>query len=382
MYCIIIGNPESIRVKQYKKIMKRSNIMGVKIIPHIDLLKKRAGLIDFLHPGVLIRIESPGENFRVELEMIRLGSLIKKNSPIVNDEKLIFDKGLILYPLLWYLGWRRYLQTLSNIVESYNSRLKNARSVRFMNPPKDIIKMYDKVETNRLFSTNGINTPPALQNISCYDHLLNEMNEKKIFRVFIKLRYGSSASGIVAYEFSPVLNREAAITTVELCKKNREAKLYNNLRVRKYKKRDEIRKIIDLLCKEGVHVEKWVPKSSIKGKNYDARFVVINKKACHRIARLSSGTITNLHLGNERKNIDSTWLDPSIIQSMEKSAEKAADIFPDSFYSGVDLLLPRNGTKPVILEINSFGDFLNNVTHKNMGIYQYEISKIKQFMSC
>ncbi|MCP3922437.1 MAG: hypothetical protein GY714_07625 [Desulfobacterales bacterium] len=376
MKFLIIGNPESRRSILFESALRKSGVQSVDIVPHMDLLSGKTNLSKYLKPGVMIRIETSGENERVERELIRLGASSEDDilCETLTSEK--YEKGLILHPRLWYKGFSEYLQRIYSCVKSFNSTVCKTEEVSFMNAPEEILKMFDKSLCHKMFRENNIRTAQSLGNVASYDELQSKMLEKKIFRVFIKLRYCAGASGIVAYQWASERSLESATTTVELTRKNGEVKLYNSLKIRKYTKQQDIKDIINCLCIEHVHVEKWIPKSGGSDNCFDARFVVINKKACHRIARFSSGPITNLHLGNQRKVVDSSWISQSIINEMEDTAEKAASLFPDSFYSGVDLILPRNSTKPVVIEINAFGDLLNNVEYKKRSTHQYQTDEI------
>lgn len=373
MNFLIIGNPESQRVKLFQRAVKEYTHLEITVLAHLDLITGKKSIKASLNPGCIIKIESPGKNFYVERELIKLGAKISE-SPITKlVQKSTFDKGRILYPALWYKGWKQYLKQLRKTVDTVNSEFPNGNKAVFMNQPEDIWSMYDKKETHKRLSMNNIATAPALDNISSYDHLHEIMKDRKIFRVFIKLRYGSSASGLAAYEFSPRLKRGVLITTVEMVRGNGQPIFYNTRKIRKHSDTSTIRSIVDFLCREGVHVERWIPKRFHQGKSFDVRVITIKNKACHRIARLSHSPFTNLHLRNQRKVIDASWCDPQNISTMEKVAEKASKIYPNSLYSGIDVLLPINGKKPVILEANAFGDFLNGVYYNNMTPYQYQV---------
>ncbi len=376
MQFLIIGNPESRRSILFESALRKSGVQSVTIVSHMDLLSGKIDLSKYLKPGVMIRIETSGENERVERELIRLGACSEEHKLFETLDSEKYEKGRISHPRLWYKGFSEYLQRIDSYVKSFNSTVCETEKAVFMNAPIDILKMFDKSLCNKMFGDNGIRTAQSLGSISCYEELQSQMQKKKIFRVFIKLRYCAGASGIVAYQWAPGRNLESATTTVELTRKSDEVRLYNSLKLRKYTKQQDIKDIIDCLCKEDIHVEKWIPKSGGSNNCFDVRFVVINKKACHRVARISCGPITNLHLGNQRKSIDSSWIPQSIINEMEDTAEKAASLFPDSFYSGVDLILPRNSKKPVVIEINAFGDLLNNVEYQNKSTHQYQTEQI------
>src|SRR5690606_12725399 len=92
-------------------------------------------------------------------------------------------------------------------------------------------------------------------------------------RAFIKLRYGSSASGVVALASGRGIVQ--ATTSVELVRLAGDVQLFNSLTVRRYTDERDVAAIVDALCREQVHVERWVPKASLEGRTFDLRVVVI-----------------------------------------------------------------------------------------------------------
>ena len=50
-------------------------------------------------------------------------------------------------------------------------------------------------------------------------------------------------------------------------------------------------------------------------------------------------------------------------------AERAAACFPDALYAGVDILL-SNRKRPLVGEINAFGDLLPNLRHRGDTAYE------------
>ena len=182
-----------------------------------------------------------------------------------------------------------------------------------MNHPGDIAVMFDKPRCHERFSKNNVPVARSLGKIHSYEHLREQMQSQGLERVFIKLSHGSSASGVIAYRANSRF--ESAITTVERVREDGETLLYNSRRIRNYTKREEIADIINILTAEGVQVEEWLPKARLQGCGFDLRGVVINGEARHTVVRVGKSPMTNLHLGNERGDInefldkvgDSNW---------------------------------------------------------------------------
>jgi hypothetical protein len=82
-------------------------------------------------------------------------------------------------------------------------------------------------------------------------------------KVFIKPAHGSSASGVVALRIGLKENKMYAMSSVELVRKKGIIKLFNSLRISKYRKEEDIKDIIDRMCAEKVIVEQWLPKGTV-----------------------------------------------------------------------------------------------------------------------
>ena len=245
-----------------------------------------------------------------------------------------------------------------------------------MNHPCDIAVMFDKPRCHERFSQNQIPVARSLGKIHNYEHLREQMQSQGLERVFIKLSHGSSASGVIAYRANSRF--ESAITTVERVREDGETLLYNSRRIRNYTKREEIADIINILTAEGVQIEEWLPKARLQGCGFDLRVVVINGEAQHTVVRLGKSPMTNLHLGNERGDInefldkvgDSNW------EKMRRTCEEAAGLFSNSLYCGVDLMILPDWEEHAVLEINAFGDLLPGITHRGLNTYESELKTV------
>ena len=366
---IIIGNSENRRVQLFQRALYEHDGTRAAVIPWIDLLHNDDSLECLLQPGMIVRIESPGEDFVVERELIAAGHNFSLQAGISPEaaRNLPYEKGRILYPNQWYQGFCSVLKKIEKTLSQY-------RCVA-MNAPSDIATMFSKTETYSLFKDNGIPVPVSPGPVSCYEALREMMADHGMKRVFVKLSCGSSASGVVAYEVSRY--GEQAHTSVELATRDGEPILFNSLRVRKYRNHDDIRTVINWLCREGAHVEKWIPKSGIQGKSYDIRMLVVHGEASHRVVRMGSTPMTNLHLGNARYDFNDLGLSEEVILEIERKAELAASLFSGSLYTGIDMALPAGSLKPVLFEANAFGDLLPGLKWKGMDTYSLELNALR-----
>jgi glutathione synthase/RimK-type ligase-like ATP-grasp enzyme len=175
----------------------------------------------------LLRIESPGKNFEVDKLLLAKGALLaqSENAPHLTAEEVVrlqVERGLILNPRQWYLGFRQTLREWSTVIDS-------AKNLKVMNHPDDIAVMFDKRSCHELMRGAGISVPQSLGRVRSYEELLARMKETETDRVFVKLAHGSSAAGVVAFHCGR--ERQRAITTVELVRAGTDVRLSSRQRV-------------------------------------------------------------------------------------------------------------------------------------------------------
>ncbi|NJL43488.1 MAG: hypothetical protein HC935_09775 [Pseudanabaena sp. SU_2_4] len=85
--------------------------------------------------------------------------------------------------------------------------------------------------------------------------------------------------------------------------------------------------------------------------------------------------MTNLHLKNERSEPTAliAKMGGKAWENAIDTCEQAARIFPNSLYTGIDLLIPVGFKQPLVLEANAFGDLLPGSTHNGLDTYSTEI---------
>lgn len=352
----------------------RAGFPPATLVAYSDVLAGRGFLAPHLSAGTLVRIESPGKSFEVERGLIALGAdaMDENREPgAAIDRKgalsLPHEKGRIWYPRQAYLGFRA-------LCDQFARDLAEAPGTRAMNAPGDILTMFDKRLCHARFAAAKIPVPRSLGAVAGWDDLVDKMKTARFRRVFVKLAHGSSASGVVALR--EAAGKMEAVAPVERIRRGGETILFNSRSIRHYTRLDEIADIINILCREGVHVEEWLPKGLLGGKPFDVRVLTIAGSAAHFVVRVGNSPMTNLHLGNPRG--DSLALLQSIgTATWEKAkalCERAAAQFPESLYAGVDLLI--NARRLAILEINAFGDLLPGVLHGGLDSYGAEIEAV------
>ena len=323
-------------------------------------------------PGTIVRVDSPGKDFETERALLRAGAEVEDNGDyarLSSDEveRLEFDRGRILCPRQWYLGFCEVLDLIKSQLHGTGCCLMNSLS--------DIALMFDKPRCQKTLSDSGIPTAKSLGEVRSFAELRDRLRQTGCNRVFIKLAHGSSGSGVVAYETNGP--KHQATTTVEAVSRGNELCLYNSRRIRIYRDVREIEPLIDALCRHRVYVEEWLPKAGIAGGTFDLRIVVIGSRAMHTVVRLNRHPITNLHLLGGRGSLD------EVVQRMGDVSWEAArqtcerlmrNCFPQSLYAGIDLHIAPDYRRHNVLEVNAFGDLLPEIVWQGLDTYETELS--------
>lgn len=371
IHAVVLGNPGSQRIDLFQAAMARAGLPPATVVPYRDLIAGRVRLEHVIREGSVLRIESPGRDFDVERAILALGAGVEDDDGptrllALEAERLVPDKGRIWCPRQWYLGFRETLRLLD--------RQRSACPPHeTMSPSAAIEVMFDKVACHDRLTRAGVPCPQGLGPVRSYEELRNRMVESGVGRVFVKLAHGSSASGIVAYAMDG--RRQLAMTTVEVVRDRGELRLYNSRTIRRIEDDREIAELINVLARERVHAERWVPKAGIDGHVFDLRVVVIAGRAEHIVVRMSRGPMTNLHLKNRRGDpaVVKTRMLPDAWDAACRTCEAAAAQFPGCLHAGIDLLIAPGYRRHAVLEVNAFGDLLHGVTCQGVDTYSAEI---------
>jgi len=394
----LIGNQDNRRTKGLQQARVQCGLKPAEVLPYADLLKiwrQGGSLAEVVNQSLqrkvtadaapLIRIDAPGEQWDVERELLSLGAKDSDSHAkpcsrewFTAEEalKLQQDWGRIYAPAQWFNGWKCCLERIKREVTDFWP------SARFLNDPEDIATMFDKRKCQQHLSAHGVDVPPALQSsgrIMSYSDLRAAMQDAGMYRVFVKLACGSAASGVVAYQINPRTGAEIAVTTVGMAVVEGRPVFYNEGRMQRYTRREEIEILLDWLCAEGAQVERWMAKASYGSRVFDIRQLVAGGHAGHAIARLSRTPITNLHLRNERMLPEEAGVDDYRLGLVQTAAQRAMDAFSNSWSAGIDVML-SGGDQPVayVLDVNPFGDLLYHVQHNGLGTYEWEMDMLRK----
>lgn len=370
---VVLGNPDNRRTRLFQSALQDVGQPAAHIVSYRDLLRGEIDLSEvlaqFAGEPCILRIESPGEDHDVERRLIARGASAEGISPAA-ALRLRADPGRVRHVRQWFTGFCSLLNDIEQAIQRFPG-------ISVQNHPAAIRLLFDKPGCHKFLAENGVSVAPSLPAIDSYDALREAMKSVGWSRVFVKLAWGSSSSGVVA--FSTVGTRPLAITSLELVRRRGEARFYNNLKLSRYHRESDLRAIFDFLGREGVHVEQWLPKATQGGRNFDLRVVTFAGKACHTVVRTSRSPLTNLHLGNRRGDLSlvrqaagSRW---NLVSDL---CEQAARALPDALYVGWDVLVTPGFRRAVILEGNAFGDLLPNLMHEGYSTYGRGIAEVLQ----
>ncbi|HET6353196.1 STM4014 family protein [Streptomyces sp.] len=333
----VVGNPANRRVALFQQAVAASGLPAARVVPWLEVLRQGVSF----RPGETVRIDSPGEEAEVERLLRGVG-----------------DATRVEGSARWYEGFTAAVREVGQAAEGCT----------LLDDPGELAVLFDKRLCHAVLHRAGVPVPPSPTSgtpvlpVRGWSDVRELLRAHRMPRAFVKLAHGSSASGVLAVETAGS-GRVRATTSVE---RDSEGRLFNSLRVRRCTTEGEVAAIVDALAPDGLHVERWLPKASQRGRAADLRVVVVDGRATHAVVRTSRSPMTNLHLGGARGDLDEARAAVEAAGGSWAGAldvcERAAACFPRTLCVGVDLLPAVGWRRFVVGEVNAFGDLLPNLT--------------------
>ncbi|MER6942926.1 STM4014 family protein [Nonomuraea sp. NPDC000554] len=320
----VVGTPGDRRFTMFRDAVLSHGLPEPHLIPWRDVLALGGASASGLVPeGALVRIDSPGEDAEADALLRGPG-----------------DPTRVGGGAAWYAAFTRGLRTIASIP-----------GVTLLGDIDEIAVLFDKRRCHAVLERAGVPVPPAFEATS-YDDLREKMAERGWARVFVKPAHGSSASGVIAFQTHA--GRVKAVTSAAWV----GGVLCNSLRVRSYEGEADVRRLVDVLAPDGLHVERWFPKASIGAEVFDLRVVTVAGVPTHAVVRASRTPMTNLHLGGRRGDLEAVRSRPALWERVLDVCSRAAACFPGSLSTGVDLMVGGDWSSLAVAEVNAFGDLL------------------------
>ena len=304
------------------------------------------------------------------------------------------------------------LDELNILAQDYEKKLQwlaelgKKRQITFLNKPEDILALLDKRACKRRLAEAGIPVTEELDGIGRAvfpvaetldsvgqavlpvaetldgvgraDLLLDSMERRRIFQVFIKPVCGSGAAGAAAFRWQP---RSGRMILYTCAMENPETgRLVNTKRLRRFTDRKQVLSMIGRLLELGCIVERWYAKAEHNGFSYDLRAVVQDGRMDFILARLSSGPITNLHLNNHPLKGNDLGLPCHVMEDVEQLCIRAAGCYPELRSVGIDVLLEKGSLRPRIIELNGQGDLIYQDIYGQNRIYLHQAEMMKEWL--
>jgi glutathione synthase/RimK-type ligase-like ATP-grasp enzyme len=341
---VLVGQLDHRRTHLLQAALKRRGLAPARVVDYTALLTDPKRLAESLADNAVIKLDSPGESVTLHDALLHRGWTCggEEGAPPTP-----LAHGELAHQHLWYAGFADLLRTLERV----------AGSVRWLNPPEDILRMCDKWRCQQDLIAADVAAPPLLGLIDGYDALRRLSGQHDCDRIFVKARYGSSAAGVLAYRRHRD-GREVVYASTQVVDAKNGPQLFNTLTPQRYTDSRSIAALVDALAVQGAYAERWIAKpraSGHAGHHFDLRVVAFDGEPRQRVARIADRPMTNLHLGNRRGD-PQMLLDAAEMTATEDCVRKAAAVFPDSAMIGFDLIPGHNTC--LVLEANAFGDLL------------------------
>ena len=369
MRWLLIANPENRRASLFQAALARRGHAPAEVIPWIELLRDPERLARESDAPAWLRVDSFGEDFEVERELLRLGFDDARRDPRLATiapaeiDRLAPSRGRILCPRQAHLGFLRALRTIEETLARRPAWTPLAQ-------PASIAELVDKRATSRRYEALGVPVPRRIEAGATPESLRGAMEAAGAREVFVKLSCGSSASCLAIYD------GRALTTTMEVASDG----WFNSLRVRRYREPARVDELLRFLLAEGSQVEESVPKPRLGREYVDCRVLVIAGVPAFVVVRRNKLPITNLHLGGGRGDVeelraacgDAAW------EAAMKSCAVAAGAHR-CLHVGVDLLFERGWRGHRVLEGNAFGDLLPNLTRDGLDVWEWQIRVVEEW---
>ena len=358
---VLIANPEHRRATMFQDELAAAGLPPAEIVSYADLIADPEALAKIDDEPAIVRQDSHGQDFDVERGLLRLGVEDARalGATVIEPDEidaLEYERGRIVAPRQLHCGFLRVLDAIARTVAK-------RPQWRVLQAPMGIADLFDKRVTSRRWASHGQPVPDPLD--------VEDWREIQ-GPAFAKLSCGSSASCVARLL---VAGRRVMVhTTVEM----QGGRMYNSRRLQRYQDPEVVDRLWAFLRREGMHVERALPKAKIDGEGFDLRIVVLDGAPEFVIVRRSRAPMTNLHLGGRRGDWDA--LRPTIpAGTWDAISDSCRAVAGDvgCFTVGLDVLLDPSLEQHAIIEGNAFGDLFPGLVQSGSTVYARQIARLR-----
>ena len=370
---VILGPSVSPRIDAFQSGLADLRRSPAPLVSYDAFLRDHDSLFDALNRQTILRIESPDRD-PVSLRALYAAGAAGAEAAgfqTIDRDAAVTRKGEIGSPAQLWFGLRKALKAACASAESAGASVLIDR--------EQTATMFDKAGCARLLAGHQVPAPAQLGLVERFEQLMATMHSCACTRVFLKLRHGSAAAGMMALALGPRHEIVAYTTAVQ----NDRGGISATRRIQKLSNHSSIEAIVDRLAPLGLTAEQWLPKSGIEGRTYDLRVIVIGGEPVFHVMRQSTHPMTNLHLGGKRGSADTIRrrIGEDHWASLNRTCRKVAGIFAGNFMIGIDVAILAGERKHAVLEVNAFGDHVKNVYYRGTTPQQCQVLRANRWLS-
>lgn len=354
---VVVGNPANRRVTLFGDALREAGLPAPEVVPWLEVVRDPARMRAVDAGPALVRIDSCGEDFAVERELLARGGYA--NAFTIEERR-----GEVIAPAASHRGFERVLAEIEAV-------FAERAQWTLLNQPDEIAELFDKRRTSRRFAAAGIPVPEFLEDVPASPaELLEACRARGWKQVFVKPTMGSSASGVL------LLNVGSKSAVIRTSLEWDAPHWFNNLRLSHYQTPTDVARALAFVLEQGAQVERAVPKARLDGAYFDCRVLCIAGEPRFIVVRQNRHPITNLHLGGWRGSVDAlrAALRPGAWEAMLATCRKVAALYR-SLHVGLDVLFEEDFGQHRVIEANAFGDLLPNLSLDGRSVYRWEIDE-------
>lgn len=357
---IVFANPSNRRVSLFSEAMREAGLGAPEVVSWLEVLRTPERLDALSEAPALVRIDSFGEDFEVERELLARGGF--KDAATYEERR-----GEVIAPAVAHRGFQR---VMTDVLKPLFAKRKKWT---LLNPLDEIDEFFDKRRTARRFLDAGIPVPEFLEGITektTPAEVLDAAREKGWRQIFVKPAMGSSASGVL------LVSVGARNVEIRTSLEWDAPRWFNNLRLSHYRTPEETNRALAFILSQGAQVERAIPKGKLDDAFFDCRVLCIAGEPRFIVVRQSKHAITNLHLGGWRGDVEQlkAALVPGAWDSMLATCRKLAALYR-SLHIGLDVMFEADLEAHRVIEANAFGDLFPGALLDGKSVYRWEIDE-------